>query len=237
MNVVSTITNRVTRLSPLLFIYSLLYYKGLSFTKNPSYINSFVHTIVLLSWLSLSYDNIKYVIPWSQSYYIVDSMVSAYVLTKPLLLNGYNTITNKLRKSDRHIVPTGHIGFLLHHFVVLYLLHTIQIRSHILMPFTTVYYPIECSNLFLQISYFMFQKYGTLHPISKTMLGIEIMGYGYIRLVTLLKLLLQYWSILPFSLRLCAVFIYSLGVFWTSKLCLQFKKNICKKNIKDIKKE
>ena len=234
MNVVSTITNRVTRLSPLLFIYSLLYYKGLSFTKNPSYINSFVHTIVLLSWLSLSYDNIKYVIPWSQSYYIVDSMVSTYVLTKPLLLNVYNTITNK---SDRHIVPTGHIGFLLHHFVVLYLLHTIQIRSHILMPFTNVYYPIECSNVFLQISYFVFQKYGTLHPISKTMLGIEIMGYGYIRLVTLLKLLLQYWSILPFSLRLCAVFIYSLGVFWTSKLCLQFKKNICKKNIKDIKKE
>ena len=234
MNVVSTITNRITQLSPLLFIYSLLYYKGLSFTKNPSYINSFVHTIVLLSWLSLSYDNIKYVIPWSQSYYIVDSMVSTYVLTKPLLLNVYNTITNK---SDRHIVPTGHIGFLLHHFVVLYLLHTIQIRSHILMPFTNVYYPIECSNVFLQISYFVFQKYGTLHPISKTMLGIEIMGYGYIRLVTLLKLLLQYWSILPFSLRLCAVFIYSLGVFWTSKLCLQFKKNICKKNIKDIKKE
>ena len=234
MNVVSSITNRVTQLSPLLFIYSLLYYKGLSFTKNPSYINSFVHTIVLLCWLSLSYDNIKYVIPWSQSYYIVDSMVSTYVLTKPLLLNGYNTITNK---SDRHIVPTGHIGFLLHHFVVLYLLHTIQIRSHILMPFTTVYYPIECSNVFLQISYFVFQTYGTLHPISKTMLGIEIMGYGYIRLVTLLKLLLQYWSILPFSLRLCAVFIYSLGVFWTSKLCLQFKKNICKKNIKDIKKE
>ena len=234
MNVVSSITNRITQLSPLLFIYSLLYYKGLSFTKNPSYINSFVHTIVLLCWLSLSYDNIKYVIPWSQSYYIVDSMVSTYVLTKPLLLNVYNTITNK---SDRHIVPTGHIGFLLHHFVVLYLLHTIQIRSHILMPFTNVYYPIECSNVFLQISYFVFQKYGTLHPISKTMLGIEIMGYGYIRLVTLLNLLLQYWSILPFSLRLCAVFIYSLGVFWTSKLCLQFKKNICKKNIKDIKKE
>ena len=226
MNVVSSITNRVTQLSPLLFIYSLLYYKGSAFTKIPAYINSLVHTIVLLSWLSLSYDNIQYVIPWSQSYYIVDSMVSTYVLTKPLLLNVYNTITNK---SDRHIVPTGHIGFLLHHFVVLYLLHTIQIRSHILMPFTNVYYSIECSNVFLQISYFVFQKYGTLHPISKTMLGIEIMGYGYIRLVTLLKLLLQYWSILPFSLRLCAVFIYSLGVFWTSKLCLQFKKNICKK--------
>lgn len=234
MNVVSSITNRVIQLTPLLFIYSLLYYKGSAFTKIPSYINSLIHTIVLLCWLSLSYDNIKYVIPWSQSYFLVDTSVSMYLLTKPLLLNGYNTITNK---SDRHIVPTGHIGFLLHHFVVLYLLHTIQIRSHILMPFTNVYYPIECSNVFLQISYFVFQTYGTLHPISKTMLGIEIMGYGYIRLVTLLKLLLQYWSILPFSLRLCAVFIYSLGVFWTSKLCLQFKKNICKKNIKDIKKE
>ena len=234
MNVVSSITNRVTQLSPLLFIYSLLYYKGSAFTKIPSYINSLIHTIVLLCWLSLSYDNIKYVIPWSQSYFLVDTSVSMYLLTKPLLLNGYNTITNK---SDRHIVPTGHIGSLLHHFIALYLLHTIQIQTHILMPFTDVYYNVEFSNVFLQISYFVFQKYGTLHPISKTMLGIEIMGYGYIRLVTLLKLLLQYWSILPFSLRLCAVFIYSLGVFWTSKLCLQFKKNICKKNIKDIKKE
>ena len=228
------IKDRVFQLSPLLFLYCLLYYKGSSFTKIPSYINSLVHTFVVLCWLLLSYDNIQYVIPWSQSYYIVDSFISMYLLTKPLVLNGYNKITNN---TDRQIVPTGHIGFMLHHIAVLYLLHTVQIHNRILLPFTDVYYNIECSNLFLQISYFVFQRYGKLHPISKTMLGIEIMGYGYIRLVTLLTLLTQHWIILPVVTRMCAIFIYSLGIFWTSKLCLQFKKNVCKKNKGRIKEE
>ena len=211
----------------------LKYYKDLSFTKIPAYMNSFIHTIVLLCWLSLSYDNIKYVIPWSQSYFIFDTTVCVYTLSKPVIINTYNKITNN---SNRLTIPTSYIGYTLHHFIALYLLYSIQINRSILIPFTNVYYNVEFSNLFLQVSYFVFQKYGILHPISKTMLGIEIIGYGYIRTVILFKMLLQYWSILPILLRVFSIFIYSLGFFWTSKLCLQFKKNICKK-IKNKTKE
>ena len=90
MNIILPIMYRIFQLSPILFVYALIYYKALSFTKIPAYMNSFIHTIVLLCWLSLSYDNIKYVIPWSQSYFIFDTTVCVYTLSKPVIINTYN---------------------------------------------------------------------------------------------------------------------------------------------------
>ena len=227
MSYLLPIKERITLLSPLLFLWSIIYYKGLSYIKSPSYINGTIHTTMILLWLSYSYDNLKYVIPWSQSYFIFDTILSSYILTKPIIINSYNMIcTHKKRYS----IPTDHIGYLIHHIMALYLLYVIRISPHLSHSFIESYMCLEYSNLFLYSTYFIFQKYGKLHPISITTLGIEICGYGYIRGYVLLQLILKNWSIFPTTIRYCAICLYCLGLYWIKVISQQFISSIKKKN-------
>lgn len=203
----------------------------MKYTKFPAYINSSIHTSMLLLMLSLSSNNIKYVVPWSKSYFLFDSLVSSYYVTKPLFVNGYNTI---IKNPSRIRYEWSHIGYLVHHLMAIHVLQSSEMFKHteLYVAFRDLYYYLECSNVFLYLTYFIFQAYGKNHFLSLSALVMEICGYGYIRTFILMTYLRNNWYLMNLSLKSCSVILYSLGIIWSYKLLLQLKKMLS--NVENI---
>ena len=215
----------------LLCLWSFIYFNGLKYTKYPSYINSSIHTSMLLLMLTLSNDNIKYVIPWSKSYFLFDSLVSSYYVTKPLIVNGYNSI---IKNPSRIKYEWSHIGYLIHHVMAIHILQTSDSFKHteLYSGFRDLYYYLECSNVFLYITYFVFQAYGKNNYLSLSALVMEIVGYGYIRTFLLMNYIRQYWYLMNITTKSFSIILYLLGVIWTNKLFLQLKHMLG--NVQDL---
>ena len=206
----------------LLLLWASIYYKGQAYVKSPSYITSIIHTSMVLLMLTYSITNMKYVIPWSQSYFLFDSILSTYVLTRPVIINNYHAI---IKTSQRIPYKWSYIGYVIHHGMSLYALeHMSDYKQQGLYTvFTNLYYHLECSNVLLYGTYFVFQRFGKKHIASFLALTLEICGYGYIRIIILMQYITQYWYLFDMNIRLFITILYILGVIWIRQLLLQYK--------------
>lgn len=213
----------------ILYILSwlFLYVTSMKYTHSSTYILSSIHTLGILIMLYISTTNMTYAIPWSQSYFLYDSIISTHSLVKPFILNNYNRL---YKHSRRYSYPVSHIGFLIHHGMSVSLLQSLnQPTKHILFhPFTELYYYLECSNVFIYIVYFIFKIYGKDHIISLLALYTEIVGYGYIRIIILSRYMRTYWHQFDYTIKVFSIILYMLGIMWLRRLVYQFIRSVTK---------
>ena len=201
-----------------------LYLFNKMYKRSADYINSTIHTVLIILLLSISRRHIDYVIPWSQSYFIYDCILSLYKLAKPIVINNYNKIINR---PTRLTYPLSYMGYIIHHSTSLFLLSLFRhSKHHPLRPsYTEVYYYLEWSNMLIYITYFVFKIYGKDHLISLLTLYTEIIGYSYLRSIVFGQIIYNNWYMFDVSIKGCAIIIYILGITWMRLLVLQLIKS------------
>ena len=153
------------------------------------YILATVHTIYILYNLFISFDNIKYIIDWSKSYFIFDSIVSSKFIIDDLIANiRYNKPLLNVR--------TSYVGYLVHHFIAYNFLSIYSdidsnIKKDSQIDFYEILRSLEVSNIFLYLTYFIYERFGKKHLYSKLSLLLETGVYGYIRSYMLGKFILN----------------------------------------------
>ena len=212
-------------------LWFILYYYGKNKIKYPSYILASVHTGRLvyngLQSRVLSLNRIKSLLGWSRSYFITDSIISTSFILNDIL----NNIKNN--KSLLNINIT-HIGYLVHHYIAynflsIYDNFDFYIKKESQDEFNNTLRFLEFSNVFLYITYFLYEKLGKSHNLSKLSLLLETVIYSYIRIIILGKFILYHNNNLYFSVAFQLLILYILSVYWSGNLSIQSYKLIMKK--------
>lgn len=212
-------------------LWLILYYYGKNKTKYPSYILASVHTGRLvyngLQSRVLSLDRIKSLLGWSRSYFITDSIISTSFILNDIL----NNIKNNKPLLN---INVAHIGYLVHHYIAynflsIYDNFDFYIKKESQDEFNNTLRFLEFSNVFLYITYFLYEKLGKSHNLSKLSLLLETVIYSYIRIIILGKFILYHGNNLYENIAFQLLMLYILSVYWSSNLSIQSYKLIMKK--------
>lgn len=208
-----------------------LYYFGRNKTKHPSYILASVHTGRLLynglQSRVLTLEQIKRILGWSKSYFITDALISGSFIISDILKNIRNN------KSILNI-NIAHLGYLIHHYIAYNFLSIYDnfdyyVKQESQNEFNNILRLLEVSNVFLYLTYFLYERFGKNHWISKISLLTETSIYTYIRVFLLGKFLLQNGNNLYEGISIQFIILYGLSCYWSYSLCIQSCKTIMRK--------
>lgn len=115
--------------------------------------------------------------------------------------------------------------YLIHHLFSWFMITQITNPVYVILNIKAYAYG-EFSNIFLNMATIYASEIGTLPP---WLLVIEIIGYGIPRVIGIGSLLPTLYSTFPFSIICGGTLLYLLGVYWTSRLCLQLNRKLKRK--------
>ena len=142
---------------------------------------------------------------------------------------------NNLKNNEPLLnVNVAHVGYLVHHYIAynflsIYDNFNLYVKEESQNEFNNTLRFLEISNVFLYITYFLYENYGKKHNISKLSLLLETGVYSYIRIYILGSFLLNNCQNLDESISLQFLILYGLSFYWSSSLCVQSYKTIMRR--------